>query len=427
MTLTLSASPSPLPIRPSSTAVLAITNSGTTGYCFQLAAKYKNELKYSPKRGFISAGAEQLITVAALSNLTPGLRVQIYAVATEKSLGIPDDDMVKVIIDGAKRLKTPCVNLKVDVVNLNAHTTKEHLPQLPPAHMQKNHGVAPNFGNDSETSLFDNYLTQTQKNSCSLTNNTDTLYSSDHTCISLIDSQLCEAPNKRIGQGNSQGIDKLDVDVGQLKLKLQTLENKVDAILETVPLASTSIKLGVSQNFELSEADMNGVISAVIERLSAEFKAQLVASVCTVAAPHPDGSKQEVLVQESLPKKEVSSTSQEDGEQSQRKVPAETAITDVRSAQHKNQLDDEIEAATNNNKNSNLNSTLNGTEREASGVRDRLSGQPPTPEAPRSSPGTSVGKQLQNALGQVLILSIIFAIAACSKLLKRALRSKKEA
>lgn len=143
MTLTLSASPSPLPIRPSSTAVLAITNSGTTGYCFQLAAKYKNELKYSPKRGFISAGAEQLITVAALSNLTPGLRVQIYAVATEKSLGIPDDDMVKVIIDGAKRLKTPCVNLKVDVVNLNAHTTKEHLPQLPPAHMQKNHGVAP--------------------------------------------------------------------------------------------------------------------------------------------------------------------------------------------------------------------------------------------------------------------------------------------
>lgn len=408
MTLTLSASPSPLPIRPSSTAVLAITNSGTTGYCFQLAAKYKNELKYSPKRGFISAGAEQLITVAALSNLTPGLRVQIYAVATEKSLGIPDDDMVKVIIDGAKRLKTPCVNLKVDVVNLNAHTTKEHLPQLPPAHMQKNHGVAPNFGNDSETSLFDNYLTQTQKNSCSLTNNTDTLYSSDHTCISLIDSQLCEASNKRIGQGNSQGIDKLDVDVGQLKLKLQTLENKVDAILETVPLASTSSKLGVSQNFELSEADMNGVISAVIERLSAEFKAQLVASVCTVAAQHPDGSKQE------------------DGEQSQRKVPAETAITDVRSIQHKNQLDDEIEAATNNNKNSNLNSTLNGTEREASGVRDRLSGQPPTPEAPRSSPGTSVGKQLQNALGQVLILSIIFAIAACSKLLKRALRSKKE-
>ncbi|EFO64157.1 Hypothetical protein GLP15_464 [Giardia lamblia P15] len=423
--MTLSASPSPLSIRPSSTAILAITNSGTTGYCFQLAAKYKNELKYSPKRGFISAGTEQLITVAALSNLTPGLRVQIYAVATEKSLGIPDDNMVRIIIDGAKRLKTPCVNLKVDVINLDAQTTKEHLSQLPPVHMQKSHSVAPNFGNDSETSLFDNYVTQTQKSSYSVTNNTDTLYSSDHTCISLIDSQLCETSGKRIGQVNSQGIDKLDIDVGQLKLKLQTLENKVDTILETIPLTSTFSKSNASQNFELSETDMNGVISAVIERLSTEFKSQLVASVCNVTAPYSDKSKQETLVQEALLEKETSSASLEDKEQSQEKVPSETIITDTCDVKRRKQLNNEVEAVMNSN--GTLNSISNSTERETSGVRDRVSGQLPTLEASRSSSETSAGKQLQNALGQMFILSIIFAIAACTKLLKRALRSKREA
>ena len=411
--MTLSASPSPLPIRPSSTAVLAIRNSGITGYCFQLATKYKSELKYAPKRGFISAGAKQLITVAALSSLTPGLRIQIYAVATEKSLGTPTDDMIKVIIDGAKQLKTPCVNLKIDVINLDAHAAEDQQTQLPPAYLQKGSSTATNVGVDSETSLFDNYVAHTQKNSYSLTNNTDTLYSNDQTYTSLVDSQLCEMPGKRTGQANSQLIDSLDVDMKQLKLQVQLLESKIDSILETVPL-TTSSKLSASQSLELSEIDINNFVSVVTERLTAELKSQLAASAHNKTVPHTDSANQEMAASEMPIAGMQDPAVQEDEdnrsakqEQSQRQSIGEPT-TDADSTSCREQSSKETEVVKSESQISN------------SVSRQLIS------EAPRSSSSTSAGKQLQNALGNIFILSIIFAIAACGKLLKRALRSKKE-
>lgn len=449
--MTLSASPSPFPIRPSSTAILAITNSGTTGYCFRLASKYKNELNYSQKHGFVSAGSKQLITVASRSHLTPGLRIQLYAVAVEKSLGVPDDDMIKAIIDGSKHLKTPSINLKINVINTSVHNAEEQLLNLPPTHIQKGSSATLSTANDSDVSLFDNYVAHAQKSSYSLTNNTDTLYSSDHTCTSLIDSQLCESSVRRSTQVNSQLIDQLDIDMGQLKLQLQTLESKIDSILETVPLApvstSTSTKLNASQTLEFSEIDMNALVSAVTQRLTAELKSHCSIPIHSdIEAASCCDNVQDDTVAQKLSINEVSNpTERSDNdndnndaylnkervqthEKEREQVSVNIHDTDVDGIiyrEQSGQLTENNEMIMNNNEN--ISGVPSGKEGEATGVRigNSVLGQMSTPEVLRPSSKASKGKQLQNALGNIFILSVIFFIAVCTKLLKRMIQSKK--
>lgn len=433
--MTLSASPSPFPIHPSTTAILTIKNSGTTGYCCRLASKYKNELNYSQKYIFVSAGGEQLITVAARKKLTPGLRIQLYAVTIEKSLGVPDDDTMKAIIDGSKHLRAPCINLKIDVIDTSVHNAEEHLPGLPPTHIQKGTNSASNTPNDSDVSLFDNYVAHAKKNSYSLANNTDTFYSSNNTYTSTVDSQLCESSVRRSGQVNSQLIDQLDVDMGQLKLQLQTLERKINNILATTPLSSTSTStngmLNTSQNFELSQIDMNTLVSAVTQRLLAELK-----NPYTMLIPSNDKTasccdymENGVIAQKSFINEVTNSAVQNDEHGQQEQVSLNTYdanIVDVISREQSEQLTDKSEIMTNTSES--INCVSNGREREVTEVRTNsvVSRQVSIPEVTRPSSRDNKGKQLQNVLGNIFILLLIFFVALCTKLLKRALQSTRK-